>query len=118
MLENWGGLWIAHSIALLVFFGLTAWLRRREVAARWPYMLLVSLGLFVWAAVYWALRRRLGPVTFVERQLAHVWGAGVVSINLIFLTEWLLGLPVLTLAPMLAVTNGMLLMIKGGDPLW
>jgi serine/threonine-protein kinase len=114
VLENWGGLWIAHSVALLVFFGLTAWLRWRGVAARWPYMLLFSLGLFAWASVFWALRRRLGPVTFVERQLAHVWGAGVVSINLIFLTEWLLGLPVLTLSPMLAVTNGMLLLIKGG----
>ena len=117
VLENWGGLWMAHSVALLVFFGLTAWLRWRGVTARWPYMLLFSLGLFAWAAVFWALRRRLGPVTFVERQLAHVWGAGVLSINLIFLAEWLLGLPVLTLAPMLAVTNGMLLPDQGGHPL-
>ena len=73
VLENWGGLWIAHSVALLVFFGLTAWLHWRGVTARWPYVLLFSLGLFAWAAVFWALRRRLGPVTFVERQLAHVW---------------------------------------------
>ena len=114
VLENWGGLWIAHSVALLVFFGITAWLHWRGVSDRWPYVLLFSLGLFAWAAVFWALRRRLGPVTFVERQLAHVWGAGVLSINLIFLTEWLLGLPVLSLSPMLAVTNGMLFMIKGG----
>ena len=84
------------------------------MAARWPYVLLFSVGLVAWAAIFWALRRRLGPVTFVERQIAHVWGAGVISINLIFLIEWLLGLPVLTLSPMLAVTNGMLFLIKGG----
>ena len=60
------------------------------------------------------MRRRGGPIRFVERQLAHVWGAGIVSINLIFLVEWLLDLPVLKLAPMIAVTNGMLFMIKAG----
>ena len=77
-------------------------------------MLIFSVGLCGWAALFWALRRRGGPIRFVERQLAHVWGAGIVSINLIFLVEWLLDLPVLSLAPMMAVTNGMLFMIKAG----
>src|SRR5260370_40684616 len=60
------------------------------------------------------MRRRGGPCRFVDRPLAHVWGAGIVAINLVFLGEWLLGLPVLKLAPMIAVTNGMLFMIKAG----
>ncbi len=34
-----------------------------------------------------------GPITFVERQLAHVWAPGVVAINLIFVTEWLSACP-------------------------
>ena len=114
VLENWGSLWMYHSIAMIVFFGLTNWLLWRESSRRWPYVLLFTVGLGAWAAVFWALRRRGGPVTFVERQLAHVWGSGVIGINLIFLVEWLLGLPVLTLAPMFAVTNGMLFLIKGG----
>ena len=59
-----------------------------------------------------------GPISFVERQLAHVWGSGIVAINLIFLVEWLLGLPVLSLAPMIAVTNGMLFMVKAGHLVW
>ena len=80
----------------------------------WPYVLIFSVGLCGWAAIFWALRRRGGPIRFVEKQLAHVWGAGIVSINLIFLVEWLLGMPVLSLSPMIAVTNGMLFMIKGG----
>jgi len=114
VLENWGMLWIYHSIALLVFFGITNGLALRGVTARWPYVLIFSVGLCGWAAVFWTLRRRGGPIRFVERQLAHIWGAGILSINLIFLVEWLLDLPVLTLAPMIAVTNGMLFMIKAG----
>ena len=69
----------------------------RASTARWPYVLIFTVGLCGWAAIFWALRRRGGPIRFVERQLAHVWGAGIVAINLIFLVEWLLGLPVLTL---------------------
>jgi serine/threonine-protein kinase len=77
-------------------------------------VLIFTAGLGAWAAVFWSLRRRGGPISFAERLLAHVWGMGVLSINLTFLVEWLLGFPVLTLAPMLAVTNGGLFLIKGG----
>jgi serine/threonine-protein kinase len=112
--EDWGLLWIYHSIALIVFFGVTNVLVLAGVTARWPYVLIFSVGLCGWAAFFWTLRRRGGPIRFVEKQLAHVWGAGIVAINLVFLVEWLLGLPVLSLSPMIAVTNGMLLMIKGG----
>ncbi|SIO62913.1 serine/threonine protein kinase [Singulisphaera sp. GP187] len=114
VLENWGMLWICHSVALIVFFGLTNWLLWRGVSARWPYVAIFTVGLGAWAALFWTLRRRGGPIAFVERQLAHVWGAGVIGINLIFLVEWLLGLPVLTLAPMIAVMNGALFLVKGG----
>jgi hypothetical protein len=114
VLENWGMLWICHSVALLLFFGLTNWLLWRGVSARWPYVAIFTVGLGAWAALFWNLRRRGGPISFVERQLAHVWGAGVIGINLIFLVEWLLGLPVLTLAPMIAVMNGGLFLVKGG----
>jgi serine/threonine-protein kinase len=114
IMENWGFLWILHSIALLGFFLVTNVLVWRGVTARWPYVLIFTAGLGAWAALFWALRRRGGPISFVERQLAHVWGAGVISINLVFLTEWLMKLPVLTLLPTLAITNGMLFMIKGG----
>jgi eukaryotic-like serine/threonine-protein kinase len=114
VLENWGLLWIYHSIALLVFFGAANWLYLSGMRARWPYVLTFSVGLCGWAALFWALRRRSGPIRFVERQLAHIWGAGIISINLVFMVEWLLGLPVLTLCPMFAVTNGALFIIKAG----
>jgi serine/threonine-protein kinase len=114
ILENWGLLWICHSVVLVAFFALTNALVVRGVSSRWPYVLIFTAGLGAWAAVFWGLRRRGGPISFVERQLAHVWGAGVLAINLMFLLEWLMKLPVLTLLPALAITNGMLFMIKGG----
>jgi len=114
LLENWGELWMYHSVALLVFYGLTWWLMSRGVTARWPYVLIFSVGLGIWAGMFWRLRRLRGPVTFVERQLAHIWGAGVLGVNLLLAAEWLLGLPVMKLAPILTITNGMLFVVKGG----
>ena len=114
LLENWGELWMYHSVALLVFYAATWWLLAHGVAARWPYVLIFSVGLGCWAALFWRLRRRRGPVTFVERQLAHVWGAGVLGVNLLLGAEWLLDMPVMRLAPLLTITNGMLFVVKGG----
>ena len=114
LLENWGELWMYHSVALLVFYGLTWWLMVHGVIARWPYVMIFSVGLGCWAALFWRLRRRRGPVTFVERQLAHVWGAGVLGVNLLLGAEWLLDMPVMKLAPLLTITNGMLFVVKGG----
>ena len=81
------------------------------------YFLYWTAGLGTWAAVFWALRRRMGPVTFVERQIAHVWAASMASIALLFPVESLLGLPVLKLSPILALTSGMVFLDQGGDPL-
>jgi len=114
LLENWGELWMYHSVALVVFYGLTYWLKGRGVTARWPYFAIFTVGLGAWAALFWRLRRRRGPVAFVERQLAHVWGAGVMGVNLLLVAEWLLGLPVMGLAALLTITNGMLFLVKGG----
>jgi len=114
VLENWGQLWIYHSVALLVFFGVTNALELAGVRSRWPYLLLFTVGLGAWAALFWTLRRQCGPISFVERQLAHVWGSGIVAINLVFYIEWLLDLPVLSLITVIAVTNGMLFMVKAG----
>ncbi len=114
VLENWGGLWMMHSAALLVFFGAANVLLLEGVTSQWPYLLIFTVGMGVWASIFWALRRRGGPISFIERLLAHVWGAGIVAINLTFVTEWLMGLPAWTLSPVFGITNGMLFMIKGG----
>ncbi|MGB1926890.1 MAG: hypothetical protein ACPHL6_10175 [Rubripirellula sp.] len=62
--------------------------------------------------VFWKIRQRIGPVTFVERQVAHVWGASMVAIAMLFPIEAILRLPVLTFSPLLGVISAMVFVIK------
>ena len=114
ILENWGALWMWHSLMLLFQCALTAVLAWREVHERWPYLMIWGVGLLVWAAIFWALRRRAGPVLFVERQIAHVWGAAIFATITVFFVEMMLGLPVLRLSPILAILAGAVFMVKAG----
>jgi serine/threonine-protein kinase len=114
ILENWGLLWMWHSLALIVLCSATNWLYLEKVASVWPYLAIWTLGLGTWAAIFWALRRRAGPVTFVERQIAHVWLASTLGSISLFGVEVLLKLPVLTLSPVLAVLAGMVFLVKAG----
>lgn len=116
ILENWGLLWMWHSLVLLIACLLTEGLTvlQGNEPNRWSYMLLWIVGLGAWAAVFWALRRRMGPVTFVERQIAHVWGASMIGIGALFPIEWWLDLDPLTLTPLVAIITGMVFLIKAG----
>ena len=64
--------------------------------------------------IVWMLRQRAGPVTAVERQIAHIWGASMIASLMLFWVELLLDLPVLTLAPVIALLTGMVFFIKAG----
>jgi serine/threonine-protein kinase len=114
VLENWGLLWMWHSLALIVVCSLTNGLYLSGVQNRWVYLLLWTAGLGTWAAVFWALRRRQGPVTFVERQIAHLWASSMIGIAMLFPLEWWLDLKVLTLSPVLGIINGMVFVAKAG----
>jgi eukaryotic-like serine/threonine-protein kinase len=114
VLQNWGRLWMWHSLALLILCAATNLLRWQQVGSRGPYLLLWSIGLSVWACIFWMLRRRAGPVTFVERQIVHIWAGHMAVITMSFLIEILLDLPVLTLSPLWAVTGGMVFLVKAG----
>lgn len=114
VLENWGLLWMWHSLALVVICLVTNWFAWRKIDSPEPYLALWTVGFGTWAAIFWALRRRAGPVTFVERQIAHVWGACTVATALLFLLEMQLGLPVLTLSPVIALISGMAFVVKAG----
>jgi eukaryotic-like serine/threonine-protein kinase len=114
VLENWGVLWMWHSLAVLVACLMTNFLYWSDVQNRWYYFYLWSAGFGTWAAVFWALRHRQGPVTFVERQIAHVWAAALVSIIALFPLEAYLDLPPLKLSPVLGLIAGMVFLIKAG----
>ena len=64
--------------------------------------------------VFWMVRRTMGPVTFVERQIAHVWAAAMCCVAFLFPLEVALGLDVLDLAPLLGVVTGMVFLVKAG----
>jgi serine/threonine-protein kinase len=114
VLENWGLLWMWHSLVLLVACLLTNILHAFGFRERWYYIALWTLGLGLWAAVFWRLRRRMGPVTFVERQIAHIWAASMAAIGMLFVVEIVLGLPVLALSPVLGLVAGMVFLVKAG----
>ncbi len=114
VLENWGLLWMWHSLVLLIACGLTNLLRLAGYEDRWYYIVLWTLGLGTWAAVFWTLRRRMGPVTFVERQIAHAWAGSMIAIALLFFIEILLDMKPLTLSPILGLIAGVLFFVKAG----
>ncbi|WP_146403778.1 serine/threonine-protein kinase [Planctomycetes bacterium CA13] len=114
VLENWGLLWMWHSLVLLVACLFTWQLDYHHVTNRIAYESVWIVGLGAWAAVFWKLRQRMGPVTFIERQVAHVWAASMMAIGMLFPLEWWLGMPVLSLSPMLGVITAMIFLIKAG----
>ena len=109
-----------HSLVLIVLCGTTNLLQLLHpetstgLAPRLPYIGLWTVGLGIWAGVFWGLRKRSGPITFVERQVAHVWAGSMICSSLLFGVEMLLGLPVLSLSPVLGLISGMVFLVKAG----
>ncbi len=114
VLENWGLLWMWHSVVILALCVITDVLAWRGLASRLPYVALWGGGLALWAPIFWALRHRRGPVTAVERQIAHVWAGSMIASSLLFSIEWLLGEPALKLSPVLALLAGIVFFVKAG----
>lgn len=114
VLENMGLLWMWHSLVLLALCLVTNWFQFERITSRLPYLSLWVLGLGLWAGIFWTLRRRSGPITFVERQIAHVWGAAMISAILLFALEQLLDLPVLSLSPVLGLLAASVFLAKAG----
>src|SRR5262245_41782136 len=100
-MENFGFLWMGSRVLILVLCGLTTWLAYRGIENALWYLLLWGGGLIVWASVFWHLRKRAGPVLFIERQVAHVWGGAIAATIGVFVIEYLRDMQVLSLAPML-----------------
>jgi serine/threonine-protein kinase len=114
IMQNWGLLWMWHALVLFTLCLITNWMQWQGVTSRWPYLAWWTLGLGTWAVIFWNLRRRSGPVTFVERQIAHAWAASMACSTLLYLVEALLHLPVLTLSPVLALLAAAVFVVKAG----
>ena len=103
-----------HSLVLVVACLATEVMFWAGDEVRWHYWLMWTLGLGTWAVVFWMVRRTMGPVTFVERQIAHVWAASMCCVAFLFPLEMALGLEILQLAPLLGVVAGMVFLVKAG----
>ncbi len=114
VLENWGVLWMWHSLMIFLLCFFTQVMQWRSIESPWWYFSLWTGGLLTWGTILWKLRRRAGPVLFVERQIAHAWAAGVLASIVMFIIEVLGGLPVLTLSPAIAVAAAMVFVFKAG----
>ena len=114
VLENWGLLWMWHSAVIFVICVATQIMAWAHLDTHEYYLALWSTGLVVWGAIFWRLRRRGGPVLFVERQIAHAWAGGAMASIGLFLIEVVQKLPALTLSPVLAVIAGMVFFFKAG----
>ena len=114
VLENWGLLWMMHSAMIFLQCIATWYMGRAGISSPWWYILLWGGGLALWGAIFWELRKQGGPVLFVERQVGHIWAAAVISTIGVFFTEIFLGMPVLTLSPILAIIAGTVFFTKAG----
>jgi serine/threonine-protein kinase len=114
VLENWGLLWMWHSLVTVLLCTATWLLDVTGRGSHLVYLLLWSIGLMTWGTIFWQLRRRGGPVRFVERQIGHAWAAGVCASIGMFVLEVLMGQPPLTFSPLLAVAAGMVFLFKAG----
>lgn len=113
VLENWGLLWMWHSLVLAIVCVATNLLQWTDHPGRMSYFLLWTVGLGAWAGVFWALRRRMGPVTFVERQIAHLWAASMIATATLFPLEALLGMDPLKLSPVVPLFAATTFLVKG-----
>ncbi len=70
-----------HKAGSLPFYSglLTQIMAWSKVNSHVYYLAVWGSGLATWGAIFWRLRRRAGPVLFVERQIAHAWAAGVMA---------------------------------------
>lgn len=114
VLKNWGLLWIWHSLATFLLCLLTQVMYWQNIRSHSAYLILWTVGLVTWGTILWKLRRRAGPVLFVERQIAHAWAAGVCASIGMFIIEVLEKAPVLSLSPAMAISAGMVFVFKAG----
>ncbi len=116
VLENWGLLWMWHSLVLLLACFATnfIYLANDKHVAPFLYWTVWLAGFGTWAVVFWVLRRRMGPVTFVERQIAHIWAACMLCVGALHPIGTILDLDDFTLAPVIAVFGAMVFLVKAG----
>jgi serine/threonine-protein kinase len=103
-----------HSAVLFVLCLITQVLAWEKVSSHAYYLAVWGTGLLTWGTIFWRLRRRGGPVLFVERQIAHAWAGGTSASIGLFIIEVIQDIDPLTLSPVLPVLAGVVFFFKAG----
>ena len=73
VMAQWGRVWIGHALATFVLCLVTQLLRWGQVERAWPYIVVWSVGLAVFAVVAWYYRFQSGlPLMPLERQIGQI----------------------------------------------
>lgn len=111
LLQYWGGVWMVHACVLLVLCLLTYGLYRANLLTHLA-LFGIWLASYPWSIVFWKLRGPQKRLSFIERQVAHLWVGANISCGFILALEAGLQLPPLTLAPLLALVGGSMFLVK------
>jgi hypothetical protein len=106
-LQNWGIIWMLHGFTngggflatdVMLARGILDW---RHYAAMWTAIVALDLG------IVFALRRRAGTRSFVDRAIWATWSAFIGAVILLAVLNQMLGLAVGFLAPVVALMAAM-----------
>lgn len=106
-LQNWGIIWMLHGLVngggflatdVMLSKGMTDW---RPFAAMWTAIVALDL------AIVFALRRKAGTRSFVDRAIWATWSTFIGAVILLAILNQMLGLAVGFLAPVVAVMAAM-----------
>ena len=113
VLENWGLLWMWHSLVLLSRLPADQSDHWQGETRAWPYVALWIVGLGLGGDLLGPAPPRR-PITFVERQIAHVWAGSVVSIAGCSWSKSRWACRSSSLSPVLGLVSGMVFLVKAG----
>jgi len=106
-LQNWGVIWMLHAFTngggflatnVMLARGLSDW---RPFAVMWTCIVALDIG------VVFALRRRAGTRSFVDRAIWATWSTFIGAVILLAVLNQMLGLAVGFLAPVVALMASM-----------
>lgn len=107
--------WLTCGLAVLAVGGVSAVMLRLGVTSRWPFFGLAMMALVTATSVVAGLLRGRGPLPAAGWQTLHLWLTAALAGASVFVVEWLLGLPLFRLVPVLAVFAAMLFLIHAGS---
>jgi hypothetical protein len=102
-LQNWGVIWILHAFLNGGGFLATHWMLRDGIAHWRPYAILWTCVVAANSGLVFALRRRAGARSFVDRAIWAIWSTFIGAVILLAILNEMLGLAVGFLAPVVAV---------------